>query len=62
MSLIVLIVMEFELNEVRIDMKWIGKGLYGIIKKGIIFYYEWRYSVKWRRNKEIRFWFIFYEN
>jgi len=56
MSLIVLIAMEFELNEVRIDMKWIGKGLSGIIKKGIIPF------GKWRRNKEIRLWFIFYEN
>jgi hypothetical protein len=35
MSLIVLIAMEFELNEVRIDMKWIGKGLSGIIKKSL---------------------------
>jgi hypothetical protein len=56
MSLIVLIAMEFELNEVRIDMKWMGKGLSGIIKKGIIPHHEWRHSAKWRRNKEIRLW------
>ena len=46
MSLIVLIAMEFELNEVRIDMKWIGKGLYEIIKKDIIPNHEWRHSAK----------------
>jgi hypothetical protein len=62
MSLIVLNAMEFELNEVRIDMKWMGKGLSGIIKKGIIPHHEWRHSAKWRRNKEIRLWFIFYVN
>jgi hypothetical protein len=47
MILIVLIAMEFELNEVIIDMKWMGKGLSGIIKKGIIPYHEWRHSAKW---------------
>jgi hypothetical protein len=51
MSLIVLIAMEFELNEVRIDMKWIGKGLSEIIKKGIIPHYEWRHSAN---EEEIR--------
>jgi len=40
MILIVLIAMEFELNEVIIDMKLMGKGLSGIIKKGIIPYHE----------------------
>jgi hypothetical protein len=50
------------LNEVIIDMKLMGKGLSGIIKKGIIPYHEWRHSAKWRRNKEIRLWFIFYVN
>jgi hypothetical protein len=54
MGLIVLIAMEFELNEVRIDMKWMSKCLSGIIKKGIIPHHEWRHSTKWRRNKEIR--------
>jgi hypothetical protein len=40
MILIVLIAMEFDLNEVIIDMKLMGKGLSGIIKKGIIPYHE----------------------
>ena len=62
MIVIVLIAMEFELNEVIIDMKLMGKGLSGIIKKGIIPYHEWRHSAKGRRNKEIRLWFIFYVN
>jgi hypothetical protein len=59
MSLIVLIATEFELNEVIIDMKWMGKGLSRIIKKGVIPHHEWRHLAKWRRNKEIRLWFIF---